>query len=87
VEALGAEGFSFYVFFDRKQGIFTSQLPRGYRPSMPTRSSSNELRNTRPIGRFAAKLGASPRRPDYGVNEGPEPVLIPYSKVNELPGC
>jgi hypothetical protein len=85
VESLGAEGFSFYVFFDRNQAVFTNST--SWKPPFeadPIVLETN-VRNTRPIGRFAAKLGRIAEAPDYGVNEGPEPVLLPYKSVDEIP--
>lgn len=86
VESLGAENFSFYVFFDRNQAVFTNSS--SWTPPFeadPIVLETN-VRNTRPIGRFAAKLGGIAEAPDYGVNEGPEPVLMPYKTADELPG-
>lgn len=86
VESLGAENFSFYVFFDRNQAVFTNSS--SWIPPFdadPIVLETN-VRNTRPIGRFAAKLGGIAEAPDYGVNEGPEPVLMPYKTADELPG-
>lgn len=86
VEVLGAEHFSFYVFYDRNQAVFTDAA--SWQPPFPAEPIMLEtnVRNTRPIGRFAAKLGGIPEPPEYGVNDGPEPVEMSYKAIDELPG-
>ena len=85
LEALGAEGFSYYAFYDRYQTIFTD--PAAWKPPFeaPPIVLDTNVRNTRPIGRYAARLGRIPEAAEYGVNEGPEPVLVPYQTVDEIP--
>jgi hypothetical protein len=86
LEALGGNDFSFYVFFDRHQAVFTDSA--SWKPPFdadPIVLEAN-VRNTRPIGRFAAKLGGTAEAPEYGVNEGPEPALLSYKNPEEIPG-
>lgn len=86
LESLGADGFSYYAFYDRNQAIFLDRS--SWKPPFeaePILLETN-VRNTRPIGRFAAKAGGVPEAAEYGVNDGPEPELIPYNNVDEIPG-
>lgn len=76
LEALGAPGFSWYCFFDRSQCLF--QSGDGWEPpfqAVPFVLETN-LRNTRPIGELAARLGGCALPAGFRVDEGPAPVLV-----------
>ena len=76
LEALGAPGFSWYCFFDRSQCLF--QSGDGWEPpfqAAPFVLETN-LRNTRPIGELAARLGGCALPPGFRVDEGPAPVVV-----------
>lgn len=76
LEALGAPGFSWYCFYDRSQCLF--QSGDGWEPpfqAVPFALETN-LRNTRPIGELAARLGGCALPHGFRVDEGPAPVLV-----------
>jgi len=85
LEALGSDGFSYYAFYDRCQDLFTEKSE--WKPPFDAEPIvlDTNVRNTRPIGRFAARIGNVPEAPYYGVKDGPEPVLLTYSKPEEIP--
>jgi len=76
LEALGAPGFSWYCFFDRSQCLF--QPRAGWEPpfqAVPFALETN-LRNTRPIGALATRLGGCALPHGFRVDEGPAPVVV-----------
>ena len=85
LEALGSDNFSYYAFYDRCQDLFTEKSE--WKPPFqgdPVILDTN-VRNTRPIGRFAARIGNVPEAPRYAVKDGPEPVLLAYKNIAEIP--
>jgi hypothetical protein len=84
LEALGAPGFSWYCFFDRSQCLF--QSGDGWEPpfqAVPFVLETN-LRNTRPIGELAARLGGCALPAGFRVDEGPAPVLVRGADFAEM---
>lgn len=83
LEGLGVEECSLYAFYDTCQGIFTEadewQPPF---PGEPIRLDMN-VRNTRPVGELARRLGGLQGESRYAVNDGPEPVIIRYHTVED----
>ena len=76
LEALGSPGFSWYCFFDRSQCLF--QPGAGWEPpfqAVPFALETN-LRNTRPIGELAARLGGCALPHGFRVDEGPAPLVV-----------
>jgi len=77
LEALGAMDFSWYCFYDLQQAIF--QPDANWTPPfdkvVPMQLTGN-LRNTRHIGEFAAKLGHVPTPTEFRTDEGPKPEVI-----------
>lgn len=84
LEGLGVPDCSLYAFFDTNQGVFNSK--EGWNPPFaadPIRLEMN-LRNTRPVGEFAAKLGQITDTARYAVDEGPYPEVICYTTPAEM---
>jgi len=84
LEGLGADDCALYAFYDTNQGVFNSK--EGWSPpfkgvSIPLETN---LRNTRPIGEFAAKLGQMADTSSYAENKGPLPEVIVYSTPAEM---
>lgn len=83
LEGLGVEGCSLYAFYDTDQGIFNSltewQPPFNAEPFI----LGTNLRNTRPVGEFAARLGKLEQIPDFKVDNGPKPKVMPYADNKE----
>lgn len=86
LESLGNEGFSYYVFYDRNQAVFTDG--NTWKPPFQADPIvlDTDVRNTGPIGRFAAHLGGVDEAGAYGVNDGPAPKLLSYRAVADIPG-
>lgn len=84
LESLGSKGHSYYVFYDRNQNVFNEN--RSWSPPFnaePVVLDKN-VRNTKPIGDFALRLGKINSKPEYAVNEGLKPEIKTYSKVEEI---
>ncbi len=76
LEELGNQGFSWYCFFDRHQSLYLNG--QSWTPPFagtPFPLDAN-LRNTRPIGELAAKLGHCPIASQYLIDQGEEPKVI-----------
>ena len=75
LEALGAPGFSWYCFYDRQQSIY--QTAGQWEPpfqAAPMQLDAN-LRNTRPIGELAARLGRCSVPQTFRVDSGETPEV------------
>lgn len=75
LEALGAPGFAWHVFYDLQQSVFQSR--QDWAPpfeSEPLVLEAN-LRNARPVGEAAARLGSCHLPAEFRVQQGPLPVL------------
>lgn len=72
LEALGAPGFSWYCFFDRHQSIYQAWTPPFAAEPMPL---DINLRNTRPVGTLAARLGHCPVPAEFRVAHGQQPDI------------
>ncbi|MBI4847005.1 MAG: NERD domain-containing protein [Nitrospirae bacterium] len=85
LESLGADNHSYYVFYDRNQNLY-NESGEWNAPFMaePFVLEQN-VRNTKPIGDFALKIGNIPGKAQYAVNEGPKPEVKYYSDINEVP--
>lgn len=86
LEELCLKGGSFYAFYDLNQGVFADR--EVWQPPFqaePIRLDVN-VRNTKPVGEFALKLGKMSDRLNYSVDEGPKPELIKYAVPLELAG-
>ncbi len=84
LEALGAAKFSWYCFYDRNQAIFAPH--QDWSPpfaGIPICLEAN-LRNTRPIGEFAARLGQVPPPSKYGVEAGTAPFVEASADFTEM---
>lgn len=86
LESLGAENFSYYIFYDRNQNIFNDALPWSPPISAEPVVLDQNVRNTKPIGDYAVKLGNIKGTQDYAVSGGPKPVIIKYGSIPEIPG-
>jgi hypothetical protein len=83
LEGVGASGCSMYAFYDTKQGVFNEE--EDWQPPFagtPIRLDTN-LRNTKPVGDLANRIGMVAEPVRYAVPTGPEPVVIPYDEVGE----
>jgi DNA polymerase III delta prime subunit len=83
LEGLGVEDCSFYAFYDTRQAIFTEKAE--WQPPFscePIRLEMN-VRNTRPVGQLANRLGELNEEHLYAVNDGPESVTVSYETVAE----
>jgi len=74
LEGLGVPNCSRYAFYDTNQGVFISI--EGWQPPFiadPIRLETN-LRNTKPVGEFASRIGQMADKSLYVVEEGPQPL-------------
>lgn len=79
LEGLGVPDCSLYAFYDTSQGIFNSLSDWNPPfPGEPIRLDTN-LRNTRPVGELAARLGELSIVPGFAVDDGPKPEIIKYA--------
>jgi DNA helicase IV len=84
LEGLGIPDCAMYAFFDTNQEVFNTK--EGWNPpfaAVPIRLETN-LRNTRPVGELAAKLGQIADTARYAVDEGPKPQVIGYTTPAEM---
>ncbi len=74
LEALGAAHFSWYCFFDLQQNIY--QRDSAWAPPFPgvPMTLDVNLRNPRPVGDFAARIGKVRLPMSYRLQEGPLPT-------------
>lgn len=72
LEALGAKGFAWYCFFDRHQSLYQEWSPPFAGEVLPL---DINLRNTRPVGDLATRLGRCPAPLAYRVEQVPEPQI------------
>jgi hypothetical protein len=84
LQALGAPGFSWYCFYDRSQCLF--QRGEAWEPPFAAEPLplDDNLRNTRPIGEWAARLGgcAVPQR--YRVEQGEAPRVLACRDADDM---
>lgn len=84
LEALGADGFSWYCFYDRHQAIYLA----GQEWSPPFAGTplplDANLRNTKPIGTLAAQLGHCPEASQYRIETGDDPQIIDCGSFDEM---
>lgn len=86
LETLGAPGFAWYCFFDRRQSVFRAQAQ--WEPpfaAAPLVLEAN-LRNARPIGEHAAKLGQCAVPTEFRVEDGPAPQTQLSGDFTEMAG-
>ena len=84
LEALGAPIFSWYCFYDRRQCLF--QDDADWEPpfaAMPMSLDAN-LRNTRAIGEFAARIGRCAVPQQFRVDQGPAPCRLASADFSEM---
>ena len=86
LEALGAPGFSWYCFYDRQQCLF--QATAEWEPpfAVAPMALDTNLRNTRPIGETAARLGQCAAASAFRLDEGPAPTVIPCAQPDQMAG-
>lgn len=86
LECLGADDFSYYIFYDRNQNVFNEstqwQAPFEADPVILDRN----LRNTQQIGEFARRVANIQEQADYAVSDGPKPSFRKYKDSSEIPG-
>ena len=84
LESLGKADNSYYVFYDKSQNIFAA----GDEWSPPFDAEpillDTNVRNTKPVGEFARKLGKIEGSAFYRVEAGPEPTIKTYKEVSEI---
>jgi superfamily I DNA and RNA helicase len=83
LENLGVPDCSLYAFYDISQGVFNDQ--NDWQPPFitePVRLEAN-LRNTRPVGEFASRLGNLSHNPSFAIDDGPKPEIISYEDNKE----
>ena len=86
LEALGAPHFSWYCFYDRQQCLF--QSTDHWEPpftASPMVLDAN-LRNTRPIGEAAARMGRCAVPPTFRVDQGVLPTVLQSSDFAQMAG-
>lgn len=85
LESLGKKDFSYYVFYDRNQNVFTDRdawsPPFEAEPVLLDRN----VRNTKQVWEFANKLGDIQSPQANSDIEGPDPVVKTYTEVPEIP--
>lgn len=86
LEALGAPQFSWYCFYDRQQCLF--QASEQWEPPFSTSPMvlDANLRNTRPIGEAAARMGRCAVAPTFRVDQGPPPNVMQSSDFTQMAG-
>ena len=84
LEGLGIPVCSLYAFYDTHQGVFNSR--EDWQPPFAAEPIHLEmnLRNTRPVGDVASRLGQMNGSFCYAVDEGPQPEIIYYTSVEEM---
>ncbi len=84
LEALGQTGFSWYCFYDQHQSIF--QEGTKWEPpfaAIPMTLDAN-LRNTKAIGKFAARLGGCQMQQTFRVIPGEPPSVLISQNFTEM---
>ncbi len=84
LEALGRDDKSFYVFFDKNQCIFPGERPWSPPFEAEPVVLDVNVRNTRPIGDYALKLGNLSGTGTYAVEAGLAPVVKTYKDASEI---
>lgn len=76
LEALGRTGFNWYCFYDRQQSIY--QTNQDWEPpfNVPPMTLDVNLRNAKPIGEFAARIGHCHAPTEFRVQTGTRPVVL-----------
>lgn len=85
LEALAGKDFSYYVFYDRNQNLYNEN--EKWSPpfdAAPVVLDTN-VRNTKPIGDFAHKIGMINEKTEYAVAGGPKPDIRHYTDINAIP--
>ena len=87
VESLGVPGCSLYAFYDPSQNVFTDK--ENWRPPFSAEPVCLEtnVRNTRPVGEYARRLGGVAQAPNYLVDQGPEPEELESGPGGGLAKC
>lgn len=83
LEGLGVPDCSLYAFYDTGQGIFNALSD--WQPPFkaePIRLETN-LRNTRPVGEYAARLGELSKVPSFAFDGGHKPKVMQYADNKE----
>lgn len=85
LESLAVKEFSYYIFYDRNQNLYNEN--EKWAPPFDAEPIvlDTNVRNTKPIGDFALKVGNIHDETEYAVTEGPKPEVKHYSDVNEIP--
>ena len=84
LECLGKPEGSFYAFYDMKQDLFTDrEIWQPPFAAEPIRLDMN-VRNTRPVGEYALKLGRMNEKLEYAVTDGPKPEVHVYADAADL---
>jgi len=84
VEALGKDDKSFYVFYDKNQGIFPGEHSWSPPFSAEPVILDVNVRNTKPIGDYAMKLGKIAGAGTYAIETGLAPTFKTYKDVAEI---
>lgn len=84
LEALGRASFSWYCFYDRHQCLF--QDGQQWEPPFQAQAMvlDTNLRNTRPIGEVAARLGGWAVPTDFKLTAGAAPVLQTSASYEDM---
>jgi hypothetical protein len=75
IECLGQPDFCWYCFYDRHQTIYFAEHPWSPPFKGEPMPLDVNLRNTRPVGMLAARLGHCPPPAGFRVETGPDPVV------------
>lgn len=86
LESLGRQDFSYYIFYDRCQNLYNDL--NQWSPPFKTEPIvlDQNVRNTKQIGEYAAKLGGLTISSEYVVTNGPTPVIKTYEQSTDIPG-
>lgn len=84
LESLGAADFGWYCFYDLNQSIY--QAAKNWQPPFQATPMilDHNLRNTRPIGTYAAEQTDRPMPSVFRVTEGVEPVRQTSADFGEM---
>ena len=86
LETVAKDEFSYYLFYDKNQEIFNSADAWSPPFEGEPHPLETNIRNTRPVGEYACKIGKVFDEIEYSIEKGPKPKVMAYKSAEELPG-
>lgn len=87
LESLGNPDFNWYCFYDRHQAIFWSESQWSAPFAGEPMTLDVNLRNTKPVGLLASRLGHCPQPAAFRVEAGIEPEITVCSDFAHMADC